>query len=283
MNTPPRTQLLASLTALFVIGAIIGLLTGYSLASKRTAQLPPATDFKEAWLETYQTELHLSPAQIESIRPLLNQPTEDLAGLWYRTLMTSGAIKESFDRKIAPLLTPEQRQDLLVIIQKNRSKRLAAAFNKITGSPQPEGIHYYAATGDTNKMLQLIQNGANPDELDIAFGMTPLALAAAHNQLPAAQLLLAHGANANATNADLNTALHSAAFFGRPQMVEFLLQQNANPQAKNKENKTPLESIDAPWQVVEFIAAILHVEIDPNTTPANRNEAKAILEKFPNP
>lgn len=283
MNARPRIRLIASLAALFLIGGIIGLLTGYNLATSRPAKLPASNDFKEEWLELYKTELHLSTEQTESIRPLLEEPTDKLGGLWYRTLMTSGAIKENVDRQIEPLLTPGQRQNLLALIQKNRAKRLAAAFKRITGSPEPTGLHYYAAIGDTNNLLRLLQNGQDPNGLDIAFGLTPLAAAAAHNSLPGAQCLLAHGANPNAANADRNTPLHTAAFFGHTQMIQFLLQNGANPQALNSEGKTPLEGIEAPWITVEFIAALLQVQVHPDTTPANRKEATLILQNLPTP
>jgi|GEM_PF-1623176 len=71
-------------------------------------------------------------------------------------------------------------------------------------------------------------------------GNSALHLAAAHNHLPLATLLLARGANLNLTNRDGNTALHLAVTRNQLNVTELLLTRGANPNLTNHAGQTPL-------------------------------------------
>jgi ankyrin repeat protein len=71
-------------------------------------------------------------------------------------------------------------------------------------------------------------------------GMPILFFPAAAGQRAAAELLVARGAEVNA-GAGGNTALHAAAYFGRREMAEWLLERGADPAATDYEGKTPLQ------------------------------------------
>ncbi len=71
--------------------------------------------------------------------------------------------------------------------------------------------------------------------------VTPLHSAAAARQLEIARLLLAHGANVNARQADSGfTPLHEAAANGDLELAKLLLEKGADINAKMTDGKTPL-------------------------------------------
>ena len=107
--------------------------------------------------------------------------------------------------------------------------------------------------------------------------MTPLAVAAIHGQVEAVNLLLREGADVNAKHPDGNTALHAAAFFGRPEVVKVLLEHGADVAARNEEGRTPLEGMKADWETIQFVAAILEVELDEEEVLAGRHVVSETL------
>lgn len=71
--------------------------------------------------------------------------------------------------------------------------------------------------------------------------VTPLHSAAAARQVEIARLLIAHGANVNATQAESGfTPLHEAALNGNLEFARLLLDHGADVNAKMKDGKTPL-------------------------------------------
>ena len=147
---PQSLRLIAGyLGAVFAVGLLIGVTTGYTWAKKTPPpQLPVAQKFEDAWLAKYRSELGLTEEQVREIQPLLQKPVEDLSGIWYRAIMTMGAVQESVDRKIEPLLNDRQRGKLLASIRQGREKRRYVAREKFSGSTdKPDHIWYTAALG----------------------------------------------------------------------------------------------------------------------------------------
>src|SRR6185295_18847063 len=71
--------------------------------------------------------------------------------------------------------------------------------------------------------------------------VTPLHSAAAARQVEIARVLIAHGANVNAMQADSGfTPLHEAALNGNLEFARLLLEHGADVNAKMKDGKTPL-------------------------------------------
>jgi ankyrin repeat protein len=71
--------------------------------------------------------------------------------------------------------------------------------------------------------------------------VTPLHSAAAARQVEIARVLIAHGANVNATQAESGfTPLHEAALNGNLEFARLLLDHGADVNAKMKDGKTPL-------------------------------------------
>ena len=241
--------------------------------------IPIGMKFEDEWLEVYRAELSLTDEQLQAVKPLLRKPVEDLSGIWYRAIMTMGAVQESVDRKIEPFLNDQQREKLVALIHKSREKRRHIAREKFSQQAgKPDHIWYAAAVGDTDAIRRHLQAGVDINKRDLVFGMTPLAVAAAHGQAGSVELLLEKGADVNAAAPDGNTALHAAAFFGRTTVVRMLLDHHANALARNEEGETPLEGISADWATIEFISAILDVGLDKTTVETGREEVAVLLQ-----
>jgi uncharacterized protein len=109
-----------------------------------------------------------------------------------------------------------------------------------------------ASASDLLLMRLLLDHGANPNLVTENHG-TPLMAAAGLNwrdiasigtekeSIEAIQICLDHGADINAANSFGDTALHGAAQRGADDIVRFLVSKGANPNAKNKRNRTALD------------------------------------------
>ena len=89
----------------------------------------------------------------------------------------------------------------------------------------------------------LLAHGADP-ELCNDRGQTPLAAAAFKGDLAMVRLLLQHGANVNVngTGPDGKTALMMAAMFNRTDIVELLIAQGADPDARDASGMSALDA-----------------------------------------
>jgi ankyrin repeat protein len=112
-----------------------------------------------------------------------------------------------------------------------------------------------AKAGDSASIQLLLSAGARPD-LANSLGITPLMAAAGigsttidirarfrneHKCIAAAQLLLAHGVDVNATNSNGQTALHGAAQSGWNSFVQLLADHGATITVKDRFGSTPLD------------------------------------------
>jgi surface polysaccharide O-acyltransferase-like enzyme len=103
--------------------------------------------------------------------------------------------------------------------------------------------------------------GADPNELDFWFGVTPLSWAAMTGNLPAASVLLERGANVNQPNRDGSTPLHGAAFFGRDEVAALLLEKGADTTVVNQFGDTPARSTLVDSGAVGFVAGLLELPV----------------------
>ena len=77
-------------------------------------------------------------------------------------------------------------------------------------------------SADENRMAALLDAGADIQEPDTRLKLPPLGWAVMSGAEPVTRLLLDRGAQVNATTGDGNTALHTAAFLGRLDLVKLL-------------------------------------------------------------
>ncbi len=90
------------------------------------------------------------------------------------------------------------------------------------------------------------------------FGRTPLHLAVVNNRADMAEMLLAAGADINATDANGNTPLHVAVFCHRVEVVSLLLERGAGVNLRNRFGSTPLHVavfMDAPDIIMKMLMA----------------------------
>jgi uncharacterized protein len=103
--------------------------------------------------------------------------------------------------------------------------------------------------GRLDVVTVLLDRGANPAMASHnAMHVAPLHSAVAAQHLDIAAALLAHGADANAVQADEYTPLHEAAHIGHVEMIELLLRHGANRQATLRDGRTPLDCARAAGQ-----------------------------------
>ncbi|MFK7773367.1 MAG: ankyrin repeat domain-containing protein [Saprospiraceae bacterium] len=118
---------------------------------------------------------------------------------------------------------------------------------------QPKILNQYAVDGFTALGLScffnqkemakfLLQNGADPNiASNNDFKVAPLHSAAAISQVGIVNVLLENGANVNAKQSNGVTALHSAAHNGATGIVKLLLKNGADKNTKTKDEKSVLD------------------------------------------
>ena len=99
---------------------------------------------------------------------------------------------------------------------------------------------------NTSALKILLENGGNPNSLGGYFKTPALSMVAATSSIPTNQkiemskILLSHGANINATDADNYTVLHAAVGGSDGKYILYLLQNGADKNLKNNDGITPL-------------------------------------------
>ena len=105
-------------------------------------------------------------------------------------------------------------------------------------------IHYAAMRGGPEAVRLLVRFGADVNAVDTFGGYVPLHLAAGHCNREIVEdtcaALLAAGANVNARNKWGTTALWSAAFLGKGDLLDFLLRHGAELEIRDHEGRTVL-------------------------------------------
>jgi len=117
----------------------------------------------------------------------------------------------------------------------------------ITESSEPPlSLQEAAAIGDLNMVVSLLEKGIGVDSRDDSIKKTALQHAAISGHKYVIELLLAKGADVNATRRGYpagDTPLHSAVRAGHKDIVELLIANGADVNAKNNEGHTPLDEI----------------------------------------
>lgn len=102
-------------------------------------------------------------------------------------------------------------------------------------------LHLAAFFGGAAAVQLLLENKASVNAVaENPMKVTPLHSALARNDLPVVELLVAHGADVNATQQGGYTPLHEAAQNGNLEATILLLSHGAKINAKTENGKTPL-------------------------------------------
>jgi len=115
-----------------------------------------------------------------------------------------------------------------------------------------------AKTGDDEAVSSLIRVGVPVDHCDGDYEQTALHYAAREGRTKCIEVLLYHGANPNARNKDNRTPLHWAASNGSASAVRTLVAGGADLMAKNNDGETPLDVANF-WNNSETAPALRHL------------------------
>ena len=132
---------------------------------------------------------------------------------------------------------------------------------------------------DIEAVKELLAKGADTNTGDSQFGVSPLSWAALLGNTDIVELLIHNGANVNGRNRDGGTALHGAAFLGHADVAALLIQKGADVNAKNDKSETSLYVMAANWEITEYIAGLLEIEVDAETVKTGRTEIAGILRQ----
>ena len=132
----------------------------------------------------------------------------------------------------------------------DHDKELKAAEPVVEASqPEPPtakapaiSIHEAAFNGNIEAVKQHLAAGTdmNAEPVDPPFG-TPFVLAVHSGHKEIVELLIAEGADVNAKNDNDGTPLHLASIRGHKEVAELLIAKGADVNAKNDDDKTPLD------------------------------------------
>ncbi|MBL1218625.1 MAG: hypothetical protein D8M59_14165 [Planctomycetes bacterium] len=136
------------------------------------------------------------------------------------------------------------------------------------------------AYGDLEAVrVHLDQDAPTLNTPDPLYGLTPLSWAVACGQSDTVTFLLDNGADPNARNAGRNTALHTAAFLGQAEAASRLLAADAHVNAVNTDGATPLDSLRYDKKTTVSIAAAITLTIDFDTVTAGRERIRVMLDE----
>jgi ankyrin repeat protein len=141
-------------------------------------------------------------------------------------------------------------------------------------------LHFAAFEGRVEVAQVLLDYGANA-KLETMWGETALHLVSPgeydseERGVGIARMLLEHGVDVHAQNKADATALHLAAFSGRLEIVQLLLDHSSNPNAENEEGRTPLDSVTrgkykSPEHGVSIARLLLELGVNVNAQENNR-------------
>ena len=133
--------------------------------------------------------------------------------------------------------------------------------------------------GDIEAVKELLAKGADTNTGDSQFGVSPLSWAALLGQTEIAELLIQNGADVNGRDRDGGTALHGAAFLGHVDTAELLVRKGADVNATNDKGETSLYVMAVDWEITEYIATLLDIEVDAESVKSGRTEIAGILRQ----
>lgn len=145
--------------------------------------------------------------------------------------------------------------------------------------PDPPTMDIWTAAGEGN-IAELEANkhaGTDLDSLAPEIQTTALTIAAITGQLEATKWLLDNGANVNATNGNGGNALGAAAFLGQAEIAKLLIDAGIDTAARDFEGNSAVDVAQTPWEMTEYIAAMLQLDVDRETVEAGRAEIIAMI------
>ena len=119
MSQIARWKIVLSLVAIFFAGSVTGALFTISIAKHEVRRQSDPTQWFQLTMNRWKTRLHLTPAQEEKLKPIVEATVNELRSLRESDLRQTDEILARAQARIDPELTPEQRARL----QKMRDAR----------------------------------------------------------------------------------------------------------------------------------------------------------------
>ena len=119
MNTIARWKIVFSLAAIFFAGSVTGALFTISIAKHEVRRQSDPTQWFQLTMNRWKTRLHLTAAQEEKLKPIVEATVNELRTLRAGDLRQTDEILARAQARIDPELAPEQRARL----QKMRDAR----------------------------------------------------------------------------------------------------------------------------------------------------------------
>lgn len=133
--------------------------------------------------------------------------------------------------------------------------------------------------GDETRVGTLLEAGSDIGETDTRLKLPPLNWAVMAGEEPVARLLLDRGAQVNAASGEGNTAMHTAAFLGRLDLVKLLANRGGDCGKADSRGITPILATFADRDLTQFILkfGMGRKIADWDKLQEGRNEVRAFL------
>lgn len=75
------------------------------------------------------------------------------------------------------------------------------------------------------------------------------------------------------------TAMHAAAFFGRGQIAQILIDRGADVTIENNFGSRPIAELMIDWQTTRLVADSMHIDLDESALAAGRQDVLSLVAK----
>ena len=134
MNSIARWKIILSLVAIFFAGSVTGALFTISITKHEVRRQSDPTQWFQLTMQRWKTRLHLTSAQEEKLKPIVEATVNELRTLRASDLRQTDEILARAQARIDPELTPEQRARLQKM-RDARKRRLQEWLNIPPASP----------------------------------------------------------------------------------------------------------------------------------------------------
>ena len=205
---------------------------------------------EDGWLPVVGANLQ---RHISLSKPLEGEfiPLQDSLRVVVTSLTQGGGNNNSYSGVYRKVDHPEEA--LLIAAREGNKKKveelLKAGVSPDTASRNSYGALGYAGIGGHLEIMKLLIAHKADVNRRARFMKTPLNVTAGSSHIASAKLLLANGAEVSLANGNGAFVTHESAFWGQPEMLEFLLTEaKVDPNLRSKNGQTALHY--AMWNMV---------------------------------